>query len=89
MSFKHKAAVTALVAMFSGPHFSICTLINIADAFGVKTFMRSNDYYTLNLLHCMKWADMPEGLALETKLEVCRVMGIDVMEIPALRLIAA
>jgi len=51
---------TALRKMFTGNHFSICTVdhcLKIAGAIAPKA-----DYNALSALHCIEWSEMPPEL---------------------------
>ena len=57
---KALAALTALNEMFAKPHFSICTIDNVATLLGVHPERESYD--TLHALHCIDWNKMPREL---------------------------
>lgn len=82
-NFQATAATTALKAMFTKKHFSICDVDAIAETLGRKDLCAGRDYAALRSLHCMDWQDMPAGLPNQVRERVLSMLQIppEVLEV--------
>ena len=74
--FHQRALSVAVVKMFTGKHFSICDLENIAATMGRKDLLSGTDYQALRTLHCVDWGDMGPELATMTREKCFELLGL-------------
>ncbi len=75
--FQQRAAAVALRKLLEGTTFYSSDLRTIAYLLGREGQCAGKDWEALSALHCVKYADMGQALARQTREASVRLLGID------------
>lgn len=76
MTFKRNAAAVALKKLLTGSVFYVNDFKDIAKLMDIDT--SQVDMRPFEVLHCVKWVDMPEELVKEVKMRILEVFQLPV-----------
>ncbi len=85
--FVGRAATIGLRQMFRPQgYFDICTVRKVAQALG--RVIPRHEEFSLSLLHCVSWADMPPGMRQEVLDRTMAALGYPAVDLEVLEQIA-